>query len=703
MATNNPLGHKNNVLSPPICRDFLNGRCFRTNCSYQHKTKLMPAKPLQNQLTHEDQTNTKQYHQIITQPIVSHMFIPKKGGCLISFTNFIQQTAFNGLFICNLADIIPPSIISRLLKSSDSNIESVCDQISVLAEEWADKLQKIIRWTQQSTPEFDKQNFGLVFIFDISSVISDWLSKLCYTHKKINESITNSKTKQHNFTPKIIDSINQLFTILFSQTSAQESVGYPLSNINILVNYMVDELNLINKGCLEMLIEMITLSPNKYISTQFYYNIYYIGLPPSLDMPLSSPENKGFIFSYITGSKFINLAMIYTTKPSEITFLADIDIGMNITGYITELATHNNKVYQTLFQKTDKLKSALINSIPTHNYRPKSLVIIGCNLDMDFDKQILTGLKEVVGSIDFTHCHPNKPTVGNTKSDTTNQSSKKKEDCCNGDDSSSTSFTMSIILPIVNNSATNSGQSTNGASNQLNEMMRELLGGRATGSTTNSVITSTKIVQNRVCTIGLNIIHSTDGQLILNQPLQTVAGIEKIKEYGQTPDNRIIIICSARLSHSLFQDIINQITKLPEYPNKISANFIDFNINPSVRGCLAYHNYRTQVQNNYGDMGKMMGTNDYSLIRNIKLWRRLNSYILDIKPSQQREPSASMNVKYENSNPNSRAKSESNAECCQCCSCISRHGVGYVKFGHLPYIPKTLLDGITDDSWLPRF
>jgi hypothetical protein len=719
MATNTPPGQNNMPKQPitninsinvnvtqtetksedtrPICRDFLNGRCCRTVCKFQHKITLQTGK------------TTEQFHsnqpilELIPRQVVSHMFIPGKGCCLISITNFLQQQAFNGLFVCNLADIIPPSLISRLLKSTDSNRKSIYEQLSILADEWADKLQKIIRWTQQSMPGFDKQNFGLVFIFDISTAVGDWLIKLGYTHKKLAPTTNQSVPKSNNFTQKIIDSINQLFSILFSRPSALAPSGYPLANINILVNYMNDELNCINKGCLEMLLEMITLSPNKYIGTQFYSNIYYIGLPPSLEMPLSAPENRGFIFSYITGTKFINLAMIYTAL-AEITRFADIDIGMNIAGYITELAAHNNKVYQTLFENTDKLKKALTNSIPTGNIRPRSLVIIGCNLDMEFDKQILTGLKEVVGAIDFTglansSTEKAKQPAANEKpkSKTLNECSPKSDDdCCGGDGSNS--FTMSIILPIVNSG---SGSSPKGPANQLNDMMRELLSGRSDVSTNSSKMTSVgKLVQNRVCTIGLNLIYSADGQLSLNQPLPTVPGFDKIKEYGQTPENRIILICSPRLTHTLFQDIVNQITKLPEYPNRISANFIDFNINPSLRGCLAYHNYRQQIQSNYGDMGQMAGFNDYPLIRNTKLWRRLQSYISDINPTARYPQDRPI---HGTTHGMTHQPSSTDADCCQCCSCISRHGVGYVKFGNMPYIPKTILDGIKDDSWLPRF
>ena len=678
----------------PICRDFLNGRCYRTVCSYQHNVALLRPAPKQG--------NHAQPQQL--PPLFQHMFIPGKGYCFVSLQNYIQQSVFNGLFIINLADIIPTSIFSKLLASTTPDkSDMVIKQITSLAGSWANKLQQIIKWSLISTPNFNKSNYGIVFIFDISLTVSDWIAKIGHT------------SHYHQGTNKLIqclsNKLTQLFTEIFSYSELQD---YPLKYMNIIINYMNDELAWINKGCLEMLYGMITLSPDKYISTQFYSNIYYIGLPPNLTKCIGSVENKGFIFSSITGAKFINLAMIYTsttgndTSGVDITYLADTEINTNIQAYNWHLSNnHNSKIYQTLFEKNDTLKKTLASMIPTDNIRGKSLVIIGCNLDVDFDKQILAGLKEVVGSIDFTGLSAasvrDKPLekLKNGKPDVKpSQAKKTSDDCCSGGGDSS-GITMSIILPIMNNPGLNIKTGSDNSANQLNDMMRGLLTGQMPSNTN---ITS-KLIQNRVCTLGLKIITNTDGQLSFTQPWITIPGIEKIKEYGSQPDNKIIIICSSRLNHSFFQEFISQITKTPGYTKNISANFIDFNINPSLRSCLSYYNYRVQVQANYGNIGQITGAADNLLIKNTKLWLRFTQHISVINPNFDYN-SIPVGSNCLSSNPGISTcilLAENKTDCCQCCSCLSRNGVGYVKFGNMPYIPKTALDEIKDDSWIPRF
>lgn len=658
----------------PICRDFLNGRCYRKVCSYQHNVALL-------------KTNQKQHLQAQQQqlpPLFQHMFIPGKGCCFVSLSNYSQQPAFNGLFIINLADIIPTSIFSKLLASTTPDKSTrVIEQITSLAGEWNDKLQQIIKWSLSSTPNFNKSNYGLVFIFDISQAVNDWIAKIGYTsHQGTNKLIQYLSNK-----------LTELFTKIFSYSEHQD---YPLKYMNIIVNYMNDELGWINKGCLELLYGMITLSPGKYVSSQFYTNLYYIGLPPNLEKCISSLENKGFIFSSITGAKFINLAMIYTSC-ADITYMGDIDINSNIQDYNWHLSNkHNSKIYQTLFEKNDTLKKLLLSAMPTHNIRAKSLVIIGCNLDAEFDKQILTGLKEVVGAIDFTGlsaAHKPLDKSKNGKPDLKpSQDKKTGDECCPGP-SDTSSITMSIILPILNNSGPNVKTGQDNAAVNLNDMMRGLLAGQIPSNN----LTTCKLIQNRVCTLGVKIITTAAGQLSFSQPWHTIPGIEKIKEYGQQPDNKIIIICSSRLNHSFFQEFIGQITKTPGYTKNISANFIDFNINPSLRSCLSYNNYRAQVQINYGHMniGQSGGSTDNILIKNSKLWVKFAKHISVINPNFDSHP-------FETEIP-SNISPKNTTDCCQCCGCLSRNGVSYVKFGHLPYIPKTILDEIKDDSWIPRF
>jgi len=691
----------NNSGNPPICKDFLNGKCSRPRCKYLHVITL--------------------YKPTEQKPILNQLFIPGKGHVFINLTNFARLQQYNGLFLCNLGDIIHTGFLDKLFASSmpqsgdkldyfiQKNMRAMITN-EVITSKLAHKMQKVIEWTLASNQLFEKTNYSTIFIYDISNSVSNWVLK--------------SKLAKHNNTwimKYILNCLNMLFTCIYERIP--QSVA---ESINLYVSYLNDELNLTNRGSLDFIYGLATATPGKYIGNYFNANIYYLGALPNLDEPISNPVNTGFVYCYLTRTKYINLADILTipnTEPSfgsnteprpsfgsnneprpsfGITWQGDIQTGNNINEYNTELSKHNTLVYQNLFEKNSHLKTALSNTIPISNIRPKSLVIIGCNLDVEFDRGLVAGLKETVGAIDFASI-TSKHGVGNvsknnslTTSSTNNSSQSKKTSdstvssgpnsgCCNDD--TPTTTTMSVIMPIFGGG--NSSNSQQPSATQLNEMMRDLLGGMFTGKLSGNSST-TRPIQNRVCTIGINLIRTFADEISTNQPFDTIIGIDKIKEYGADPTNKIIILCSPRMTHEFFSDFIKQLTHTPGYPARISANFIDFAINPCLRKCLAYHNYR-MMRNSYNSS---LPT-EVPITQMCRLHRKFMNYLNSITPPCSTvEKHGNLVEPHKNTIPN---------ECCTCCSCLSRNGIGYTRFGHLPYVPLEQLNKIKDDSWLPRY
>ena len=687
-SDSNNTGNTGNTGNPPICKDFLNGKCSRPKCKYQHVVTL--------------------YKPTAPKPILNQLFIPGKGHVFINLTNFVQQQQYNGLFLCNLGDIIDSGFLDKLLAISipqsgeklnyfiQKNMQAMITN-EVITSKLAQKMQKVIEWTLASSQLFEKTNYSTIFIYDISNSVSNWVFK--------------SKLAKHNnigVMKYILNCLNMLFTCIYE--SMPQSIA---ESINLYVSYLHDELNLTNRGSLDFIYGLATATPGKYIGNYFNANIYYLGVLPNLDEPISNPVNTGFVYCYLTRTKYINLADILTehntgpepsfgsnTGPepsSEITWQGDIQTGLHINEYNKELSKHNTIVYQNLFEKNSQLKTALGNTIPISNIRTKSLVIIGCNLDVEFDRGLVAGLKETVGSIDFTIITP-KHGVGNaTKNNaSTTSSSKKTSDstgsngpsggCCNDD--SPTTTTMSVIMPIFGGGSGSGGNSQQPSATQLNEMMRDLLGGMFTGKLSGNSST-TRLIQNRICTIGINLIKTITGEISTNQPFDTITGIEKIKEYGADPTNKIIILCSPRMTHEFFSDFIKQVTHTPGYPARISANFIDFDINPSLRKCLAYHNYRMMCHSYNSSLPK-----EVPITQMCRLHHKFMNYLNSVIPYEFCEKQSNHNESNKKTTPN---------ECCTCCSCLSRNGIGYARFGHLPYIPLEQLNQIKGDSWLPRY
>ncbi len=653
---------------PPICRDFLKGKCIRKNCKYLHTVAVYkPNDPI---------------------PILSQLFIPNKGNVFVNLTNLAQQQYYNGLFLCNLGEIISTDFIEKLLATcyprSGENLDyyvqenirtMVNNEISI--HQWPAKMLKVIDWANTNFQLFDKTHYSTIFLFDISHAIQNWVFKY------------------------ILNCMNIVFTCIYENMSPHVS-----ETINLYISYMNDELSLTNRGSFDFIYRLCASTPGKYVANYFNSNIYYIGELPNLDEKISSPVNTGFVYSYITASKYINLKDIINDlsigESCDITWQGDIQTCHNINEYNTELMKYNTIVYKNLFEKNAEIKTALSEVISFNNIRDNSLLIIGCNLDVEFDKGLVAGLKETIGAIDFTgrkasngQSGKNKATASVSGNTTKTNSCAKPDDHTNGGccDDTPITTTMSIIMPNIyippGNSNNSSSQSP--SSTQLNEIMRELLGGMLTGGKLNGNGKTSNIIQNRICTIGINLIKSFDGTITTNQPFDTITGIEKIKEYGLEPANKIIILCSPRMTHEFFTGFIKQITRTPGYPVRISANFIDFNINPSLRKCLAYHNYR-KIRSAFTSSF----SNEVPITQMCNIYQKFKNYLNSVDSYESIEFPGKNSITH-------KGTATDTFECCTCCSCLSRNGIGYTKFGNIPYIPLDQLKLITDDSWLPRY
>lgn len=664
----------------PICRDYLKGHCTRDRCKFSHAPIVLARQlPI---------TNSAPPGPI---PFLSTFYIPTKGHVLLNITNLSRQMQYNGLFICNLSDIIPVEFIASLTNQgltspivngiANYQYQYIGNMINTEASKsgWHTSIRQILNWSTTSTPNFDKTNYSVVFMYDISIIVRQWVLKA--SRKKI----TNTE-----ITSALLYYLNAVMTWLLSNMSKDD-----ITRINIIVNYMDDELGLRNRGGLDFLYSMITSSPCKYISNHFNSNIYYLGNQPDFSKKMGNECNKGFMFCYITGSKYINLQQVLDTDNAcQITCHGDSQIGDSIITYNSVLQMHNSRIYNILFEKQDQLKLALINAIPVSNIRSKNLIIIGANLDVEFDKYIITGLKATIGGIDFTsiadgsmkkQCE-SKPGRSNNNIDMIKKNTAPISCCGGSDDTPSTATSMSFIMPIYSQ---NSSVGQNPSPIQINDMLQEFLSGMKSEQL--KFITS-KIIQNQICTIGLNLLTTYDGKQSTKQPFETIPGIEKIKEYGQNPQNKIILVCSPKLTHDFFKEFINQITRTPGYPVKISANFIEYDINPSLRSCLGFHNYRVLTQNYL----KNPFTGEVPVNQISKLAVRYMNFIEVINPEYQKHTNQPLQ-------PKLPLPTSDKTDCCNCCNCLSRNGIGYCKFGNFPYIPIDTLNEIKDDSWLPRF
>lgn len=672
-----------NYTHKPVCRDFLKGKCSRVNCKYQHITTVLkrphPSDVDNNQPMPLTGSPTK-HHQSVRN-ILSQLFVPNKGNLFISINQFITQKTYNGIFAVNLSDIIPDLVITNLmniycLSALPMKSQIIHERMGLMlannVDEWATKIRSVLKWSRMTTPDFDKSNYSTIFVFNIADKASDWMVK------------HGIKMGNIQLREALLFCCNFLLTCLFAKIP-------DLSNeLNLVISYLHDELNMLNKGLMETLVNMIMIGNNiNYLGSRFLYNMYYIGAMPDFTKPMRHPINHGFTFSTINYIKSIDINDILQSSISSNNHDNDStsvdaseynDINDLIVEFNNNIIAHNTKLYQVISEKNMDCKSALTNTISQTVTGKKGLVIIGCNLDMEFDKQILRGLKEIVGCIDFnntTRTPSGKPTTNG-----------KGESC-------EIVSSMSVIMPIFG-----SGNSNNSGSPVVNEIMKEIMGSLTSGGnskTANTTQGPNKVI-NKLFTIGLGLISGPNNKISLNQPFDTINGIDKIKEFGAEPSGKVIILLSASMNHEFFKEFIRQITNTPGYPNKINATFLRFDINPSIRKCLAYYNYRQNMLKYLA----IQIPRAIPLIQMSKQWYKfMNTYLSALDSSQ---PEDIDSVHSNTSNNTDKVENpEKNEKCCNCCSCLSRNGIGYQKFGYIPYIPTDAFKEIADDSWLPRF
>jgi hypothetical protein len=726
-VTNTPVTHTqvkqhDNVgTTRPICRDYLKGKCYKAFCKFNHTPTVLT----QSNVFPEPQSISKQEPKNsmnIPLAYLNTLYLPSKGHIILNISNFAMQEYYNGLFICNLMDVIPVEFIENLYNFGGYMPKNMAYDIihgfitRSFKPEWLTKIKEIIAWTTHNSPDFIKNNYSLIFVMDISYMVRKWLFKHG-TVKKNNKDILES----------LLYYMNSIFTHIISSMTSYEA-----NKINVIIEYLNDELGIRTRGFIELIYNLITGVPSKYISGTFRNNIYYIGIQPDLTQSIGSTPNDGFTFCSINSAKYLNLDRIYLNEYDSVDEKAiDIQTNTDIITFNSQLIAHNSSIYNSLFLKNQEIKSALTASVPISNIRDKKLIIIGTNLDIEFDKDIISGLKEILGSMDLTGTHTK---INNKKIfDAGKQVVNKKQDtsiggnCCTNDgcdDSPSSDTTISFILPLFPQSSNQELQGQSKLNNMLQKLMHNIK-----PSVAHKPATNMNLIHKQICTIGLNLVTTYNNKLTTIQPFDTIPGVEKIKEYGKSPQNRIILLCSPKMTYEFFKEFITQITNNPAYTNRISANFINYDINPSIRTCLAYNNYRTLAQNYL----QMPFIGEVPIIQMCKLGTRFYSFIkifhpeynkLDILSQVTQIPDGTHNLMITNTNTNTNTNRNINTntntntnrnintntntnantnKCCMCCSCLSRNDIGYSKFGHLPYIPLELLKNIKDDSWLPRF
>lgn len=590
------------------------------------------------------------------------------GHCYYNFDNIANRVNIDGIMLINLNDIISAKWMNVFLKNSNK----LSPSSPIQSPEW-----HIISPDKDNNPDFNIEsvasklkeisnlNIELILYLDVSDQIN-------YAYRK--------KTSESMFLQFVMN-IGHIFagvTYEFNKhlQSKQQQSQLSFSYITCIQK---DGFQLRSTGLKSFIQSYITSSVN-YIGKDFAKNIYLTGLKHQIYCKNMAHHNNSNIIACLANKyKFISMRHLYVLKTNK--------LPLN-----TEFNTYNPEVIVLTKHIQDK-KKELIKSIKDVKSQAKQMlekiidvngsssnIIIGMNLDMEFDLQIYNGVQYILENLKYNppSAEKKKPPQpfnpfapmfnGNSASATP---VKKIED----DDSGVTvEFKLISILDLMSNGADISAPNSAFGSQMIG------------GSQKKSV---------RVTYIPVNI-NSSLTNINMENIVKDIDIFDNLISKG-VKGKKIFVLTGTKFSFDDFKKIIGYISdkkKSGSNYTPFESKYINFEINPYLRCSMAYYNYMT-VANSI--ILSKTGVVDPFYIRNAKHYARFYKYFTRVRSNtvcNDRNTCVDLIEKH---------KMDS-ANCCTCCKCLSRFGTDYHEYKYIPYLDDKIIDVLdsTNDIWIPR-
>lgn len=336
---------------------------------------------------------------------------------------------------------------------------------------------------------------------------------------------------------------------------------------------------------------------------------------------------------------------------------------------------------------------------PVDDKDKSKYLLIGVNLDVEFDKYILDELRRVwdttarTGKSEPPSAKPANPfampgdgplsgifpmsmllNAITSKLSDENKNDNTTEDAATSAPSGASRIGagagitgMMIIDP---SSMSGFGSSSTGASNKL-----EMLAQRAP--------LPKKLV---------NYIHVPYG--VNKQRLDKEDCVQRLQFEWVNGKRRVNAMYGSALKYELFVDIAKHAIDSEEYPDGIQARYFDFQINTRLRIALGYKVYLDMLD-------KLLAKQDMPTLETSYLYYRFQQWCRWVKSSAARHGRDGKN----NDCPQNGGKAA--MQCCQCCKCVAQRDIQYYTFGCLPLLSQSLLKELDVDQnmefWVPRF
>lgn len=608
-------------------------------------------------------------------------------GCY-NFENIINRVNIDGVMLININDIISAEWLSNFLKNrllDLTNCEQTPEWYIISDKEPSNTTPELkIEVVAKKLKELSKRNIELILYIDVADQIN-------YAYR--------TKPKDHVYLQFVIN-VGHVFAGVTNAFNKYLSPETPLQ-FSYFACMQKDGFQLQGTGLKPFVLSYIT-STVKYISKDFAKNIYLSGIKNEfIHKNMSHHRNSDIIACMANNYKFISLFdihLIYELNQND----KDMRVTKEFDSYKSEIKCmlqhiHDKKkeIITAIKDVKSNAKSTIELVIGVNN--SASNILIGMDLDPDFDLQIYNGIQSILNKLQY---------IGTPE--------KKK-----------TNTPLNPFAPMFNGNNTASATPNKIEDDETGVTVEfkivSILDLMASGMDThapNSIFGSSPASKKSVCVsyIPVNIHGGSVSPSNINGYTKSIAS--KINIYNNVISNEttskaakhIYVLTGINLTHEVFKKIVDCISDKQNTANthkRFESKYINFDINPYLRCNMAYYNYMAMA--NTITLGSVIknGTIDNKssdepfYIRNARLYTRFHKYFTGIRGIVLRKEYFA-NKHLEKRASQCSEKSES--ECCKCCKCMTRKGVEYHDYKYIPYLEDKVIAILekTDDLWIPR-
>jgi hypothetical protein len=313
------------------------------------------------------------YKKMQVKKYLYHYHIPKYGYCLYNFDNIKSETAY-GYIIINLNDILPYYSIIELLNNGKTKLVE-----SVLSKNLA---------CFNTISKYSEENYKIVYYLSISNMLKKYGN---------NDDIIKKN---------IINKCNLLTELL----------NRFIPELNLIISYQFDKFHIRNTYYTEF-IDSYIKNNVKYIAVNYDNNKFLVGKYYKLDLEnIHKYINNNFLACYKNNLHFVEINNILNNSESlnnnligitldletESINISDIISNVNLPVYKDEQYKLSAEVYNYKYKLNDELNKYMkdIELFFKNTINDCSgTVIIGANLDYNYDDIIISNLHEIILSL----------------------------------------------------------------------------------------------------------------------------------------------------------------------------------------------------------------------------------------------------------------------------------------------------------------